>query len=290
MRINFDPPASGPEGAMSSSVWTPPACYYAPLRSPEEMKDYWDAVQEQSNSPIMTPEHSDSLRSSRERFLNEYPDYHLDLQGEGVFWGLVRNPDYPSDEQRACEPRTFWVDYGDPPPVEPGVVDVALLAELAWEETRLPDPVVRVNPAGTQKVGLPMWVWLDTAHGRLAPVSVRAELDNYGIWAETTATPKRLRLEAGTGEAAFHPATQVCEFGDGRIGEPYERGRSGEEPPCGITYQRATDDGGSYTLTATLTWEVTWRDDADASPRPLADGVVETTVEISVDEVQTIVR
>lgn len=288
MRVTFSPPASGPEGALTSSVWTPPACYYAPIRTPEEMEAYWADLLARFRTPPWPPEDVQSIRDSHEAFLDEYPDYHVDKQGEGSFWGVVRNRDYPIDEQLACEYRTFWVDYDDPPPDEPLVVDVEILAELAWEETRVPDTEVSLNPVGTQTVNLPTWVWLDEAD--FAPVTVEARLDDYGVWARTTATPKELVLDPGTEHATVYPADTVCRFRDGRIGEPYERGRAGDDPPCGVRYERATRATGDFPLRATLTWEVTWYDHLDPTPRPLADGTVATTVDVSVEEVQTIVR
>ncbi|WP_165985737.1 hypothetical protein [Streptomyces sp. YIM 98790] len=289
VRIRFTPEATSPEGALTSSVWRPPACYYAPLRTPEEMEAYWADMLAQFHTPPWPPEDVQSIRDSHERFLEEYPDYNLEQQGDGAFWGVVRNDDYPLEEQLKCEYRTFWVDFEDPPPVEPFVVDTQVLAELAWEQTRVPDTELSLNPdVGEQKVNLPMWVWLDGA--RFAPVTVRAELPDYGIWSETTATPVSLRLEPGTEDAVLYPSDGVCEIGsDGRIGEPYTAGRAGEDPPCGVRYLRATHDGGSYPLQATLTWEVTWQD-YTGNTGDLPDGNVDDTVEVTVQEIQTIVR
>lgn len=288
MRVTFDPPASGPDGALTSSVWTPPACYYAPIRTPAEMEAYWADLLSRFHTPPWPPEDVQSIRNSHEAFLDEYPDYNIDQQGEGTFWSVVRNRDYPIGEQLACEYKTFWVDFTDPLPVEPHAVNVEILAALAWEETRVPDTEVSVNPAGSQKVNLPMWVWLDETD--FAPVTVEARLDDYGVWARTTATPKELTLDPGTDDATVYPADQVCRFRDGRVGEPYERGRAGQDPPCGVRYERATHATGDFPLRATLTWEVTWRDHSDPTPRPLADGTVTTTVDVSVEEIQTIVR
>ncbi len=284
MRITFTPKASSSEGALVNATWTPPACYYAPLRTPEEMESYWADLMAIRG---LIPEDQQLLYQSHDDFLEEHEDYNLDQQGEGAFWGVVRNRDYPLDEQLTCEFRTYWVAYGDPPPVEPGVIQPENLAELAWAETRVPDTEVSINPEGAQKVNLPMWVWLDEVD--FSPVSVRAELDGYGIWAETTATPKELTLEPGTGDASTHPASGTCVIRDGRVGEPYVRGRSGEDPPCGITYGRATHNTGANALRATLTWEVTWVDYA-GNGGTLADGTLSSTIDITVDEVQTIVR
>lgn len=288
VRVTFDPPAGDSGGALTSTVWTPPACYYAPVYSPEEMEAYWDSFVDRFHTPPWPEEDVRMFRRSHEAFLEEFPDYNIDLQDEGMFWRVVRNDSFPLSEQMACESRTFWVDFTDPPPPQPHVMNTETLAALAWEETRVPDTEVSINPTGTQKVNLPMWIWLDEQE--FAPVSVQATLDGYGIWARTTATPKHLTLDPGTRDARVFPASGNCEFTGGQVGEPYERGRSDEDPPCGVVYERSTHNSGDFPLRATLTWEVTWHDYLDPTPRPLADGVVETTVDISVEEVQTIVR
>lgn len=136
-------------------------------------------------------------------------------------------------------------------------------------------------------MNLPTWVWLDAA--AFEPVTVRAELADYGIWAETTATPVALTLDPGTGDAVLFPEDGCRADADGTIGEPYTEGRSGETPPCGLTYLRATHDGDAHTLEATLTWEVTWTD-YQGNSGTLPDGAFSTTVDLLVGEVQAIVR
>jgi enoyl reductase len=56
-----------------------------------------------------------------------------------------------------------------------------------------------------------------------------------------------------------------------------------------VTYLRATHATGSYGLTASLTWEISW-EGSDGSGASLPSGVFETTHEITVSEVQAIVR
>ncbi|MDT0347811.1 hypothetical protein, partial [Streptomyces litchfieldiae] len=196
----------------------------------------------------------------------QYPNYNIDKQGEGMFWTVVRNANHPDEEARyACEWRTFWVDFGEPPPDEPGVLDAEMLAELAYERVRVPDTEIQWNPSGTQKVNLATWIWLDEAD--FGPVSVTASLDAYGLWATATATPTTLTLDPGTPDAVTHPATGECTD----LGEPYREGMAEETPPCGVTFLRATQDAGAYPLTASLTWEITW-EGSDGAGGVLPDG------------------
>ncbi|NJQ05257.1 hypothetical protein [Streptomyces lonarensis] len=256
------------------------------MRTPAEMESYWEDTLERYTSPPHVPEDIASLWDSHDQFLVGFPDYNLEHQGEGAFWGVVRNEDYPPAERLSCERRTFWVDFSDPPPVEELAIQTDGLAELAWEQTRVPDTEVSLNPEGTQKVNLPTWVWLDSV--QFEPVTVRAELDGYGIWAETTATPTELHLQPGSDARTF-PASGRCALAGGSVGQPWSPGRSGEDPPCGVQYHRATHNTGPHQLQATLTWDVTWTDHA-GNGGDLPEGSVATTVDITVEEVQTIVR
>ncbi|MDT0267931.1 hypothetical protein RM844_16750 [Streptomyces sp. DSM 44915] len=228
------------------------------------------------------------LRESLEANYGEdgtYPNYNIDLQGEGMFWQVVRNENYPDREaQWECESRTFWVDFGDAPPADvPQAVDIELLAELAYERIRVPDTEIEMNPGGAQTVNLATWLWLE--QGAFEPVSVTASLDGYGLSATTTATPVGLSIDPGTADAVSHPGSGEC-----AIDAPaYRSGLEGQDPPCGVTYLRSTAAGAAYSLTASVRWEIAW-EGSDGSGGVLPDGVFETSYDVTVDEVQTIVQ
>ncbi|WP_228454510.1 hypothetical protein, partial [Streptomyces alkaliphilus] len=291
-RIVFTSTGVGnPAPLVSATSWSPPACYYAPLYTPAQMRDKEDHWLH--HMTVDSPHEEQVKTDTRDRYDDlfgedgEFPDFHTDRAGEGMFWSRVINRDHPDRAaQLSCEPRLFWVDFGDPPPPGPGVVDTATLAALAWEYTRVPETEVTLNPEGSQVVNLPSWVWLDD--GTFEPVTVRAELPDYGIWAETVATPRSLRLTPGTPDAALHPASGRCEARNGRIGDPWSPGRTGEEPPCGITYLRSTT-GTPHTLGATLVWGVFWTDSLGGGST-LPDGEYDTTLDVTVDEIQAVVR
>ncbi len=272
----------------STTSWSPPACYYAPTHTPEEYRAFWAELSSEFYGAGHLPEDKEALRQSLSDLYGpdgEYPDYNVDRQGEGMFWQAVRNEEHPDrTAQFACEPRTFWVDFGDAPPADvPQVVDIAMLAELAYERIRVPDTVVELNPVGVQTVNLPMWVWLPV--GEFGPVSVTASLEGYGLSATTTAAPVGLRVVPGTGDAVVYPGSGECP-----VDAPaYHGGLVGQEPVCGVTYLRSTGEGGVYSLSASLRWEITW-EGSDGSGGTLPDGVFETTYDLTVDEVQTVVR
>lgn len=96
----------------------------------------------------------------------------------------------------------------------------------------MPDTEIELNPDGDQTVNLATWVWLDQA--AFEPVSVTASLDDYGLWATTTATPTALTIEPGTSDARLHPASGECAVsGDGSIGEPTAGGGPGRSHRVG---------------------------------------------------------
>ncbi len=151
----------------------------------------------------------------------------------------------------------------------------------------MPDTKVELKPEAKSTVNLPTWVWLDK--GMCKEVKVRAELPGTGLFAETTAKPISLHLEPGTEDAETYPASGECTFNkDGSIGTPYTKGSSKQEPPCGITYLRASD-GRPNQLTASVTWKISWRGTGDAQG-PLPDGTFETAQDMDVQEVQPINR
>lgn len=128
-------------------------------------------------------------------------------------------------------------DPGDPF----GTLDDAYdAAEIALTQLTLPAPAVGLAPpTGTHLVGLPSWYWTTTPW---EPVTTTATL---GATASTvTATPTALTIDPGDGTPAV-----TC---DGP-GVPWAPGRT-NPPPCGHTYQRS----GTYTLTVTIDWVVTW--------------------------------
>ncbi|WP_345025788.1 hypothetical protein [Streptomyces sedi] len=279
----------GPSGLSSARTdWTPPACYYAPAYSPEEFEAYWNELSREFYGAGHLDEDKQALRESLENSYGEdgeYPNYNVDKEGEGMFWQVVRNENHPDREARfACESRTFWVDFDDPPPADiPQVVDIALLAELAYERIRVPDTEVEMNPGGAQTVNLATWIW--PTDGGFEPVSVTASLDGYGLSATTTATPVGLSIAPGTEDAETHPGSGEC-----AIDAPaYREGWEDREPACGVTYLRSTPEGEAYELTASVRWEIAW-EGSDGSGGTLPDGVFETTYDVTVDEVQTIVR
>ncbi|WP_326690063.1 hypothetical protein OIE63_24890 [Streptomyces sp. NBC_01795] len=296
IRFSGGAKANGPRGGGNLRVgggdWSPPPCWYAPTYTPKQLK------KKVADSPYsLTGRAPDNGRkkqeideSIRDRYTSgEYKDFNLKKQDEGTFWAAVPNPDEKDAAKReSCTDLPFWVKKGERP-TRPDAISPKILAGLAYEAIRVPDTRVELNPKQRQTVNLPTWAWLDK--GTFTPLSVTASVDlgaGEEISATTTAKPDTLRLQPGTDDATLHPASGECPRNSkGGIGTPYTKGNAKNTPPCGVTYQRATHDNGTYPLKATLSWKASWHgtDDTGAT---LPDGEFGTQRNITVHEVQSI--
>lgn len=125
--------------------------------------------------------------------------------------------------------------------------------QVAWEvmaTVRMPDPVVSVGPAPSLNewnmavVGYPLWFWTSESGHEAATSS------GYGVTVSIDAVRE----------------STVFDFGDGtsltcRGMTPYsaEVATMAESPDCGHVYQRPSLPAGSYTVTATARWRISWR-------------------------------
>ena len=267
----------------SATPWTPPACWYAPKYTPEQLQNKMEPIWEAGS----TGNGWDS--EQRNRYVNgkPYKDFNKDKTGKGYWWDSYVNKTYP-DGWDKCEEPPFWVDEGDDPPADiENAITPEILAQLAYGEIRVPGTEVTLAPEGTTKVNLPTWAWLDGADFK--PVSVTASVPVLGIEATTTAEPVSLKIEPGTKDAQTYPASGECAINNGRIGEPYAKGKADETPPCGVKYLRSSGDG-SYKLTATITWRIHWTGTGVNGEQPLPNGEFGARQDVIVQEIQAINR
>ncbi|MFJ8195333.1 hypothetical protein [Streptomyces sp. NPDC096152] len=268
----------------SATTWTPPACYYAPKYSPAELKAYLEPIWEAGSTGY------EWEAQQRDRYVNGHPykDFNKDKAGKGYWWDSYVTAGREGDPGALdCDKPIFWVDKGDPPPADtPQAVTPEILAELAYNEIRVPSTKVTLAPAGTTKVNLPTWAWLDGA--QFKPVSVTASVPVLGISATTTAEPISLKIDPGTSDAETYPASGVCPIDGGRIGEPYAKGKANETPPCGVKYLRSSGNG-SYQLRATLTWKIHWTGTGTPGG-DLPEGTFGASQDVVVQEIQSVNR
>ncbi|WP_018639435.1 hypothetical protein [Parafrankia elaeagni] len=159
--------------------------------------------------------------------------YVYQCQTDGVRDALYRPP--------------VWIADGQGGPVAGGP-DVGGLAEQTRSQLRLQGPAIALSPIGRQLIRLPTWMWLDPAGWR--PVSATAA--SGGVSVTATATPTGVDWVMGDG-AQVHCTGPGTPYPDG--GDP-----KASSPDCGHTYQTVSEDqpGGVFTVTATVTWNVTW--------------------------------
>nr|WP_234441756.1 hypothetical protein [Streptomyces sp. WM6386] len=275
--------SGGSTGALASTTsWTPPACWYAPKYTPEQLQKYMEPIWEAGS----TGAEWDAEQRKKYNANDEEKAFNKDKTGKGYWWDSYVDKSYPPGWD-ACEDGPFWVDTGDAPPADmENAVTPEILAELAYNEIRVPGTKVTLAPANATKVNLPTWSWLDGANFK--PVSVTASVPVIGIDATATAEPVSLKIEPGTSDAVTYPASGVCEINNGRIGEPYAKGKADQTPPCGVKYLRSSGDG-TYPLRATVTWKIEWTSTSGAGD-DLPDGSFGATQDVVVQEIQAINR
>ncbi|MGW4547813.1 hypothetical protein ACWEN4_15720 [Streptomyces violaceorubidus] len=273
----------GPVAAAAN--WTPPACYYAPKYSPEQLQKVKEPVWDAESTGYEWD------AAQRDRYVNgkPYKDFNKEKSGEGYWWDSYVTPGREGDPGALdCQEETFWVDTGDDPPADiPQAITPEVLAQLAYAEIRVPTTEVKLKPAEATKVNLPTWAWLDATDFK--PVSVTASVPLLQVEATTTATPVSVKIDPGTADAETYPASAVCEAANGRIGEPYANGKADETPPCGVKYLRSSGDG-SYQMKATVTWKIHWTGSGVPGEQPLPDGEFGGEQDVVVQEIQAVNR
>jgi hypothetical protein len=148
--------------------------------------------------------------------------------------------------------------------LDPGV---ELLAQEAIRHLNLPRPAIHLNPDSAPKdpsvrpvpqvVFVPTWLWIDPVVW--APRSATASIAGLSVTA--VGTPTRVTWATGDGGRT-----------DCGRGTPWQAGTDPRRasPDCGHTYTTAsrTAAGGRYTVTATITWQVTWTGGGTSGTEP----------------------
>jgi hypothetical protein len=131
-------------------------------------------------------------------------------------------------------------------------VDPRLLAQQAIASMALQAPNIGMAPppsSASGLVGLPVWMWVERTAETTGPVGASASAGGVTVTAEARVSQV------------------VWNMGDGRIvtcglGTPYVQGTEGASPDCGHVYAQASSrhvpGGGSWSITATSTWTVSW--------------------------------
>jgi hypothetical protein len=162
---------------------------------------------------------------------------------------------------------------------KPALPDPAVLAAQAESKLTLVKPTVDSSPAPgkAQVVQLPTWAWMPRA--QWAPITATASVPGESVTA--TATPDQLSFSWGDGTSS------TCQG----PGTPYVAGASdasAASPTCGHTYRitSATAPGQQFSVTATLSWKITWNGGGQSGTFP--DLTTATTVHWPVEQVESV--
>lgn len=166
-------------------------------------------------------------------------------------------------------------------------VTPASVAQRAASSITLPSPVIRTNPATSTVVNIPTWLWVDPSawHPRTATASLA------GISATATASPVNVRFSMGDG------AHIVCD-GPGTAYNP-SLPASAQSTSCFHTYSsssagQVSRDGNpnddAYAVSATITWNVTWKGDGFAGGGTLPPLTTTSTTYLRVEQIESVQR
>ena len=135
----------------------------------------------------------------------------------------------------------FWVT-GAQPVATVAQVSPVMVAQQALRRLSLGSPAIRMAPptGAAQLVGVATWLWIDPAAWKAVSASASAG----PVTTTATATPSKVVWDMGDG------ATVTCEG----PGTPYDAADPGGSTTCSYTWPAP----GSYTVTATAYWSVTW--------------------------------
>ena len=131
---------------------------------------------------------------------------------------------------------------------EGGLADPYQLALDALASVQIAPPAIRTSPSenGRLYVQVPTWLWLDSAWWQ----TYEATANTGRVWSTVRATPVATTWELGDGRSVSCRGP----------GTPWRRGLSEDASSCTHTYRSssATRPGGTFSLEATVTLEVSW--------------------------------
>lgn len=168
---------------------------------------------------------------------------------------------------------------GAPAPARPAAPRVTReqVGQRAVDQLKLTAPSVGSAPCTEQgcqgTVGVPVWLWVEDGDGQALPQdSASASAGPYSVTA--TAKVSEVRWDLGDGQSitCTTPGTEFTK------GMPW-----GSSPDCGFPH--GWQKRGTYTLTATYVWDVSWSGSITGSDTQ----EISTTETVTVGEYQGIV-
>jgi hypothetical protein len=168
-----------------------------------------------------------------------------------------------------------WLETGTAPgPATPPTL--ATLALQVVKQLNLPGFAIDASPSpgADQLVGLPSWLWLAGANWQ--PTTATAAVPGESVTAVATPTTVTWNLGDGT--------TLVCNG----PGTPYEASDAPNQasPTCGHTFaaSSAGQPNDAFTVTATISWSVTWAGEGKTGTVPNLDTTATTPMRVAAIE------
>lgn len=296
------------------SSWTPPACWWQPMFTPQELKAFAYANYDTGatsgtwGSTLDYFELDGGKGTSPAGYKTTdgppYANWNIGFSPGGEWWALVFNEDMMGTAQfEACLANPVnndgkswsWVPTGNPGPanVSQPVVTREQVAEYAASIMQLPGSDFQSSPRNGQTVYLPMWVWAGNPNGGAGPYTPQVlkactvDLDGVpSVCATVTATALKFTIDPGTpNNKADAFVYDDCTISNGNIGVPYN-GQPGL-PPCGVKYLHSTPQATSYYPSVTVDWSVNWDGTGGVWPKPVA--IPGAQHPVTVQEIQTVV-
>lgn len=145
-------------------------------------------------------------------------------------------------------------------------------AELKLTKPQIGSSACSTDDACTGTVGVPVWLWADEGDGQLPSASASAVAGAWDIHARTEVV--KVKWSLGDGQ------TTVCS-GTGTEYDPEVHGWS--TPDCG--FAEGWTEPGTYTLTATYVWRISWSGDETGTQTE----TMSSSREVTVGELQSVV-
>jgi enoyl reductase len=229
----------------SDASWTPPVCWYEPFFTPDQLKTYLkDQYDYYGQRGAMTVYNFYNELQSQAAAVN----YHKGDKGK--WWWLVQNPYLLGYETCPYTTDFIWVGPANPAPPNAAITPEEL-SRVAYNATDLPAPAVKLSPSPDhQVVNLPTYITFSNKKP-LTKVWTTASLASLGIAATVVAHPASLRVTTDDPDASPQSCTYALSEG---AGGAYKVNSA--DAGCNITFLRASK--GSYSITAHLTWRVSW--------------------------------
>jgi enoyl reductase len=267
----------------SDTTYSLPPCWYEPFYSPDELKAY---LQDQYD--YYGKKGAETVYNYYNELQSQASEVNYHKGDKGKWWGLVPNPNAQAAYNEPCAYTKEWIWVGPQSPAPPGSqITPAMLSKVAYSATMLPEPELKLSPSPAhQVVNLPTYVSFDDKDP-LTKVWTTASLAALNIAATVVAHPTSLRVTTDDPDASPQSCTYALSAG---AGGDYKVNSA--DANCNITFLRASK--GTYTITAHLTWRVSWTPTANPNAggqTPMPDGYSDSDPQtVTIHEIQTVNR